>query len=99
MTTISAAKSLQAGHLVALVLKPEVAPIRCYVGEVQDVDQHGVRVTLIDWLIGMFCGDDLWVPWDSILSALVATPEHDKKLWIESAKRWQNWAQGKEDER
>ena len=37
--------SLGVGFLVALTLKEGAAPLRCYVGEVQSADEHGVRLT------------------------------------------------------
>jgi hypothetical protein len=65
------------GFRVALALKEGSAPLRCYVGEVQVVDEHGVRLTLVDSLTGMFNSWDFFVPWSSITAALVATPDHD----------------------
>jgi hypothetical protein len=38
-------------------------------------DEHGVRITLVDWLIGDFVQQDMYVPWANIEMAYVATPD------------------------
>ena len=55
---------------------PRHRPLRCYVGQVQAVDAQGIRLTLIDWLVGMADDFDVFVPWRHIESAFIATPEH-----------------------
>ncbi len=77
------------GYLVALSLSENAAPLRSYVGEVQEVDSKGIRITLIDWIIGNFSHDDLFISWTNIEASLIATPEHDRGLFIESAIKWQ----------
>jgi hypothetical protein len=58
--------TLAIGDLVALTLS--ASPERIYVGEVQVVDERGVRLSLVDsW--------DVFVAWEQIAWALVATPE------------------------
>ena len=81
--------SLLPGYVVALTLKPGAAPLDCYVGEVQTVDSHGVRITLIDWMTGLFTHFDFFAPWESITSALVATPEHSRKSLAEEFANYQ----------
>ena len=54
-----------------------------FVGEVQAVDNRGVRLTLIDWFVGSFSGWDVFVPWLEIKEAWIATPEHDKGLFLD----------------
>jgi hypothetical protein len=39
-------------------------------------DEHGVRVTLMDWIAGDYVAQDMYVPWANIEMAYVATPEH-----------------------
>ncbi len=80
---------LEAGWWVALTLRPGAAPLRCYVGEVQAVDDRGVRITLVDWVTGRAVGNDLFAPWAEISAALVCTPDHDRGLFGEDARRWQ----------
>lgn len=81
--------TLQPGYVAAITLKPDSAPLRSYVGEVQAVDEHGVRLTLVDWLIGTFSGYDLFVPWDALCAALVATDEHDIRANPDAFSKWQ----------
>ena len=81
--------ALEPGYAVALTLTPDAAPLRVYVGQVQTVDEHGVRLTLVDWLIGSFSGWDVFVPWSQITSALVATPDHDVPRFGDAAGDWQ----------
>jgi hypothetical protein len=83
-------KGLAIGYWVALTLKPDAAPLRAYVGQVQALDQYGVRITLVDWLTGGAHGYDFFATWDSISSALVATPDHDIDNFGERARWWQD---------
>lgn len=56
---------------------------RCgIVGEVQAVDEHGVRVTCIDWVVGRFSSWDVFVPWGELKEVDIATPEHDFGLFL-----------------
>lgn len=84
-----AATTLHPGYVVAVTLKADAAPLRCYVGAVQAVDGHGVRLTLIDWFTGTADSWDAFFPWESITSALVATPDHAISRFGESAGNWQ----------
>lgn len=86
--------TIEVGYWVALSLRPGTAPLRCYVGEVQAVDERGIRLTLLDWLIGKAVGNDFFAPWDSITSMLVCTPQHDLEGFVESARKWQDNMQG-----
>lgn len=81
--------TLEPGYIVALTLKPDTAPLRSYVGQVQAIDERGVRLTLVDWFVGSFSNWDLFVPWTSITSALVATPDHDTANFGDAASAWQ----------
>ncbi len=82
-------KALVPGYWVALTLQEGAAPLRCYVGRVQAVDEHGVRITLIDWLTGTATDWDFFASWSVITSALVATPEHHLEDFGKSASKWQ----------
>lgn len=79
------ANCLEVGFNTALVSKKNSLPLRCYVGKVKAVDDKGVRLTLIDWVLCNFTGHDLFVTWDNIESAFVATPEDEMSLWIDRA--------------
>ena len=82
--------TLQVGYAVALTLPEGVAPSRCYVGQIEAIDDRGLRMTLMDWSIGGFTSNDLFVPWSNIESCLVCTDNHDLGLFLEdSAPKWQ----------
>lgn len=53
---VSTYTTVQKGFWVACTLKPGSAPLDVYVGQVQDVDARGLRITLVDWLIGKAVG-------------------------------------------
>jgi len=91
---------LKVGWWVALTLKPNVAPLRCYVGQIQAMDAESIRITLVDWFSGMAVGWDFFVPRANIESALVCTPGHDLKAFGEAAGKWQDRVEklGKEGE-
>jgi hypothetical protein len=82
--------TLTPGWWVALTLRPDAAPLRVYVGEVQQVDEHGVRITLIDWLLGSATSWDFFAPWSMVASALVGTDKHHVERFGESASQWQS---------
>jgi len=81
---------LKVGYWVALTLRPDVAPLRCYVGTVAEVDAIGVRLTLVDWFSGEATGHDFFAPWSSITSALVGTPADNLELFGKAASKWQS---------
>jgi len=63
---------LAPGNVAALVVKDGTAQNRCYVGKVLAVDEHGVRLTLMDWRAASFRGWDFFAPWENVSSAMVA---------------------------
>lgn len=77
------------GYWVALSISDGIAPLRCYVGKIQAIDSHGVRITLVDWVTGSDAGWDLFVAWGDIKASLVATPEHDNENFLHSSAQWQ----------
>jgi hypothetical protein len=86
------------GYAVAPALVPDTSPLRCYVGQVEEPDEHGVRICLIDWVLNEFRGFDVFVPWENVQSALVATDEHDMIQWFETTEKWQSWANDEDEE-
>ena len=90
--------TLQVGYAVALTLPEGVAPLRCYVGQIEVIDDLGLRMTLMDWVVGTFTSDDLFVPWSNIESCLVCKENHDLELFLEhSAPKWQAHMNGKQE--
>lgn len=81
--------TLKTGWWVAVTLKPNTAPLRCYVGQIQALDAWGLRLTLVDWFTGMAAGYDLYIPNANIESALVCTEKHDLEGFAERAGKWQ----------
>lgn len=55
-------QTLAVGFWVAITLAEGMAPLRSYVGKVQAVDEHGMRLTLIDWFTMSATVYDLFVP-------------------------------------
>jgi hypothetical protein len=84
------ARSIEKGYRVILVLKPNVALLRVYGGLVKAVDDFGLRITLGDWLIGRFCGNDFWAAWGNVDSMLVYTPDDDMEDFVEKLACWQH---------
>ena len=87
--------TVKVGYHVAMIVKPDAAPLKCYVGEVQAVDERGVRLTLVDWLIDEAVGYDMFAPWESITSMLICTPEHDLSHFGDHAAKWQDRMMGR----
>jgi hypothetical protein len=80
---------LKVGWWVAVTLKPNTAPLRCYAGQVQAIGPEGLRLTLIDWIAGSAMNWDLFIPHANIESMLIATDEHDQRAFGEAAGKWQ----------
>jgi hypothetical protein len=81
--------TLNVGHWVAVTVRETIAPLKCYVGKIEAKDDHGIRMTLIDWVTGAPASWDLFLPYSSIECALVATAEHDVEGFVEAAGKWQ----------
>jgi hypothetical protein len=84
---------LKVGWWVAVVLKPDTAPFRCYVGKIEALDTDGMRLGLIDWVVGDPVTWDFYIPHRNVESALLCTEEHDKKGFGEAAGKWQETMQ------
>ena len=82
-------KSLRPGYVVALTLAKGAAPLRSYVGKIMAIDEYGLRLTLVDWFVGMFTSYDLFVSWRNLESAYVCTEEHDLDSFADVAGKWQ----------
>lgn len=87
---------IEVGFVVALMTDLPTRT-KCYVGEVQAIDDVGVRITLIDWFIGMFTNEDLFVPWPHVIGAAVWTEAHS--IIGGALERWQNEFHGKHGKR
>ncbi len=103
MTTkdkLAKSQVLAPGYVVALTVKDGTAKQRCYVGMVQAVDEHGIRMTLMDWFAGQFRGWDFFAPWESVTSAMAAAKGHDTVRFLDMAGDlevwWNNLFQGRE---
>lgn len=69
--------TIEPGHWVALAMtSTAVGGYRCWIGQVQAVDEHGVRLTQADGATGRPSGFDVYAAWPSIAGALVATKDH-----------------------
>lgn len=81
-------KGIATGFYAVIVVKPGITPERCYIGVVQATDDKGLRLTLIDWDVKAFESWDLYVSWENIDSAMVATPQHSAQKFLEDAMKW-----------
>ncbi len=77
---------LEGGQLVILTVRVDGPNSKDFVGQVQEISEYGVRITLMDWIAGDFVGFDFFAPWTSIQSAIVATSEHSVEEFIDYAK-------------
>lgn len=71
--------TLEVGWGVAIILREPVNGGVCYVGEIQAMDDRGLRVRLMDWLIGAAVDMDWWFPWSDIAAMEVA--DHECSRW------------------
>jgi len=82
--------TIKPGYIVVLMTNLPTK-LKTYVGEVQEVDDMGVRITLVQWLTGTATGDDLFVTWPNIIGAAVATEDHDLSQF--NSAKWQDLAE------
>lgn len=87
---------LRIGWWAAVTVKEGVFPLRRYVGQVEAIGELGLRLTLVDWVMGTAASYDLFVPWTSLEGAYVATDEHDIKAFGDYAGPWQMKMNGSE---
>ena len=85
---------LRVGWWVAATVSEGIAPARCFVGQVEHVGEEGIRLTLMDWLVGRAAGWDVWIPWRNLECAMVCTGAHDLRQFGESAGQWQEHIHG-----
>jgi hypothetical protein len=85
---------LEVGLWVALTLKPGAAPRRVYIGLVEAVGRHGIRLSRLEWLGVSLGGCHLFVPWESITAALVVMNAEAAMGLSETAERWQKQIAG-----
>lgn len=72
-----------------MTLHRDAAPLRCYSGQVREVDERGVRIAMIDWQNGTASDVQLFVPWASIASAMVVTESDGLEQFEKRAGDWQ----------
>lgn len=72
-----AAGTLQVGYIVEVFTpsRPDNGE-QGWVGIIEAVDERGIRITLIDWIVGRFCNWDRYFPWRRIDEVRVATHHH-----------------------
>ena len=79
------AATIEPGYCVAVSLVPATAPDNCYIGLVEAVDEHGIRIALVHWddkldMLGGYT-ESLFVPWTNIDSILVSTEKQHKTVY------------------
>lgn len=76
---------IEPGQWVLIFLQDSIAPWASVCGEVQAVDDNGIRVTIIDWSTRKSEFWDFFVQWVDIRSVIIATPQHDIEQFKEYA--------------
>ena len=85
--------TIDVGDLIFVIRKPHAQWLSdTYNGEVIAVDAEAIRITLVDWLIGTACGEDVYLPKEDIGMMCIYGKDHDKKQFYNDVKRWQEMA-------
>jgi hypothetical protein len=74
--------ALQAGYVAEIVVSHAG---RSFVGEVEAIDDRGVKILLYDWVLNGFVGDGLFVPWREITLMYIADDRHDLDEFLDRA--------------
>jgi hypothetical protein len=86
-------ETIEPGFCVAVGLEPGTAPNNCYIGLVEAVDEHGIRINLVHWddkldMLGGYT-ESLFVPWANINSVLVSTEKQPtRRFMTDRAPKW-----------
>ena len=86
-------ETIEPGYCVAVNLVPETAPRNCYIGLVDAVDDHGIRINLVHWddkldMLGGYT-ESLFVPWTNINAILVSTEKQPtRRFMVDRAPKW-----------
>jgi hypothetical protein len=76
---------LKVGWWVAITLKPNLAPHRCYVGQIEALTHEAIRLTLVDWIDDQPRGWGFVIPWVNVGTILLATEQHNAELFMKAA--------------
>ena len=84
---------IKTNSLVAVSLEAGAAPENCYIGIVEEVDELGLRINLVNWVeeLDMIGGytESLFVPWRNVTSILISAEERPTKRFMSmKAKTW-----------
>ena len=87
------AQVIQPGYYVAVYLVPGVAPRVCYIGLVQAVDEHGVRINPVHWDEDLDViaanTEDFFTSWTNVASMLVCTDKQPSRRFVrDKAPEW-----------
>ena len=76
---------LKTGWWVAVTLKPDLAPHRCYVGQIEALTHEAIRLTLVDWIDDQPRGWGFVIPWVNVGAILLATEAHNAEHFMKAA--------------
>ena len=84
---------IKTNSLVAVSLEAGAAPENCYIGVVEEVDELGLRINLVNWVeeLDMVGGytESLFFPWRNVTSILISAEERPTKRFMSmKAKAW-----------
>ena len=78
--------AVKAGFYIAVGLVPGTAPRCCYIGQVQAVDEYGVRINPVEWEekldVVHVHTEDMFFPWVNISSMLVGTEHQPERRFV-----------------
>ena len=78
--------ALERRQLVVLTVRTNGPNLKNYVGQVSQVSEYGVRITLMDRVQRDFVGLDFFAPWTNIQSAIVADADDELEAFLEYVK-------------
>ncbi|MDE0308372.1 MAG: hypothetical protein OXI60_00865 [Acidiferrobacterales bacterium] len=83
-------KMIERGDWVFVVPKSDHCWLNnFYSGEIQSVDDEAIRLTLMDWIVGMPVGADVYVRKSDIAMMFIFGRDHHKETFGQEVEKWE----------
>lgn len=91
--TTETPKTIEVGDVIFVIRKPHAQWLSdTYNGEVIAVDEAAIRITLVDWIVGTACGEDVYLRKEDIGMMCMYGKDHDKTQFMKDVLRWEETA-------
>jgi len=90
--------AFKAGDWLAIILPADEAPSRVYIGELKDIDEHGIILILIDKEMGVPGTLEMFIDAMSTGKALICRDLKDRDRFLKTAFEWKEVLDKREED-